>query len=376
MTSRHRIFRPVAIARLVSLALALSCTAAAHAQFKVTGPDGKVTYTDREPSQPDGKVTSLGAKVPVQAAEPDLPFELRQIVAKYPATLYTISGACEPCTSARQLLRQRGIPFDERQVISAEDSEALEKLSGAREAPTLALGSQILRGLAGDVWHSYLDAAGYPREVASAGSYQYRAATPLVERREQAARAPPRPLRPRAARSQSARRTPAPAPQASDSDRLGHDQAALRPILRAAMLPDATPAPIAQNRSDTPNVAPAKPNASGMTALERLIAIERSAMASPCRAAGVIWCSVVMIMGCTEPSARPRRRRTRHRPGGRDERVVGRSAPAACAAIPDSRSRSPGRDGDANCSHGHAKSRAQADRVGAIRARGRDARDE
>ena len=187
MTSRQRFSRPASTARLVSLALALSCTAAAHAQFKVTGPDGKVTYTDREPSQPDGKVTSLGAKVPVQAAEPDLPFELRQIVAKYPATLYTISGACEPCTSARQLLRQRGIPFDERQIISAEDSEALEKLSGAREAPTLALGSQILRGLAVDVWHSYLDAAGYPRESRLPSSYQYRAATPLVERREQAA---------------------------------------------------------------------------------------------------------------------------------------------------------------------------------------------
>ena len=193
MTSRQRFFRRASTARLVSLAVALSCTAAAHAQFKVTGPDGKVTYTDREPSQPDGKVTSLGAKVPVQAAEPDLPFELRQIVAKYPVTLYTVSGACEPCTSARQLLRQRGVPFDERQIISAEDSEAFEKLSGAREAPTMALGPQIVRGLAVDVWHSYLDAAGYPRESKLPNSYQYRAASPLVERREQAAARPAAP---------------------------------------------------------------------------------------------------------------------------------------------------------------------------------------
>ena len=43
-----------------------------------------------------------------------------------------------------------------------------------------------------------------------------------------------------------------------------------------------------------------------MTALDRLIAIERKAIASPCRSAGVIWCSVVMIIGCTAPSARPR----------------------------------------------------------------------
>ena len=192
-------------ARLLSVALALSFAAAAHAQFKVTGPDGKVTYTDREPSQPDGKVTSLGSRVPVQAAEPDLPFELRQVVAKYPVTLYTITGACEPCTSARQLLRQRGIPFGERQIISAEDSEALERLSGAREAPTLTIGSQTLRGLAVEVWHSYLDAAGYPRDSRLPSTYQYRAATPLVERREQAA---PRAASPAA--TTAAARPPAP----------------------------------------------------------------------------------------------------------------------------------------------------------------------
>jgi len=184
MTQRDPSASLASLARLLSVALALAFAASAHAQFKVTGADGKVTYTDREPSQPDGKVTSLGARVPVQAAEPDLPFELRQVVGKYPVTLYTITGACEPCASARQLLRQRGIPFGERQIISAEDSEALERLSGAREAPTLTIGSQTLRGLAVEVWHSYLDAAGYPRESRLPASYQYAAATPIVERRE------------------------------------------------------------------------------------------------------------------------------------------------------------------------------------------------
>src|SRR4051812_18210858 len=103
--------RSVAAARLslVLGAALLLAAGAVSAQFKVIGADGKVTYTDREPSQPEGKVTALGAKGAVQAAEPDLPFELRQVASKYPVTLYTTTGACEPCVQARQYLKQRGV---------------------------------------------------------------------------------------------------------------------------------------------------------------------------------------------------------------------------------------------------------------------------
>lgn len=185
-----------------SLALAavlLLVASAVQAQFKVIGADGKVTYSDREPSQADGRVTALGARAPVQAAEPDLPFDLRQVAAKYPVTLYTTSGACDPCVQARQYLKQRGVPFSERQALSNEDIDALEKISGGREAPTLTIGAQILRGFGSDSWGQYLDAAGYPRESHLPATYQYRAATPIVEKRRD----------PAVARSDAA---PAPAP--------------------------------------------------------------------------------------------------------------------------------------------------------------------
>ena len=178
---------PSARLSLVLGALLLAATGA-HAQFMVVGADGKVTYTDREPAQPEGRVTALGAKVPVQAAEPDLPFDLRQVVSKYPVTLYTTSGSCEPCVQARQFLKQRGVPFSERQAATNEDIEALEKISGGREAPTLTVGSQVLRGFGVDSWAQYLDAAGYPRDSRLPATYQYRAATPIVERREAAVR--------------------------------------------------------------------------------------------------------------------------------------------------------------------------------------------
>ncbi len=169
-------------ARAVLGAVVVFAALPSQAQYKVIGTDGKVTYTDREPSASEGKVIPLGARgVVAQAAEPDLPYELRQAANKYPVTLYVTTTACEPCVSARRLLKQRGIPYNERLVVTAEDSEALERLSGAREAPTLTIGSQTLRGLASDVWNSYLDAAGYPHESRLPAGYQYPPATPIVE---------------------------------------------------------------------------------------------------------------------------------------------------------------------------------------------------
>jgi glutaredoxin len=164
----------------------------AAAQYKVVGPDGKVTYTDRPAVSSSNKVTSIGSRSAAAAGPTDstLPLELRQPAAKYPVTLYTVTGSCGPCESARQLLRSRGIPYAEKQVQGPEDSEALERLSGGRDAPTLAIGTQMMRGLAPEVWGSYLDAAGYPRESRLPASYAYAAATPIVERRDATAEKP------------------------------------------------------------------------------------------------------------------------------------------------------------------------------------------
>jgi glutaredoxin len=190
--------------RLLPLA-ALFASAPLLAQYKVVGPDGKVTYTDRPPSSTSGRVTELGGRGGVAAENAALPLELRQAVSRYPVTLYATVGACEPCDSARQLLRQRGVPYSEKSVQNAEDADALERLSGGRDAPTLSIGSQTLRGLAPEVWSSYLDAAGYPRESRLPPNFAYAPATPLVARA-----APPAP---RAAEAQAEQRpaaTPVP----------------------------------------------------------------------------------------------------------------------------------------------------------------------
>jgi len=204
MNSSSRSLRLAPLVPATALAAALLLAAPSiRAQFKVIGADGKVTYSDREPSASEGRVSALGARgAASQAAEADLPFEVRQAAAKYPVTLYTTNGVCEPCNQARQFLKQRGVPFSERQAVSEEDIDALEKISGGREAPTMMLGAQVLRGFAADSWTQYLDAAGYPRDSRLPSTYQYRPAAPISQRRDAASAAAPAPA-PANARAQS-----------------------------------------------------------------------------------------------------------------------------------------------------------------------------
>jgi len=105
---------PKTFSALLALPLLLLCALPCHALYKVVGPDGKVTYTDRMPSVNDGKVTPLNATGNA-VADTALPLELRQAVSRYPVTLYVIAN-CAPCDSARALLRQRGVPHAEKLV--------------------------------------------------------------------------------------------------------------------------------------------------------------------------------------------------------------------------------------------------------------------
>ncbi len=166
----------------------------AWAQFKVVGPDGKVTYSDRAPTPAEGKATTLGVRSSAAAPEAALPAELRQPAARYPVTLYTMPTGCSGCESARRLLRQRGVPHNERVIATAEDSDALEQITGGRDVPVLTLGAQVVRGFATELWNSYLDAASYPRESRLPANYRYPEPTPLAKPRETvAARAAPTP---------------------------------------------------------------------------------------------------------------------------------------------------------------------------------------
>jgi glutaredoxin len=192
LASRARGFDFVsAIAPVIVLALGFT-SAASLAQYKVVGPDGKTTFTDRPPPATEGLITALNRRGAAPTTDTAWHAELREPVARFPVTLFVTTSPCAPCDAARQLLRQRGIPFSEKTVTTQRDVEAFEKLSGGRDAPTLLLGTQVLRGLAADLWNSYLDAAGYPRESRLPADYQQAPAVPLTEKLEVARTPPPR----------------------------------------------------------------------------------------------------------------------------------------------------------------------------------------
>jgi glutaredoxin len=171
----------ITLLRALAAALLATPVPQALALYKVVQPDGSVTYTDRPPLAGSGRIITLGRNAAPAAPEAVFPLELRQPAQRYPVTLYT-SPDCAPCDSGRRLLQQRGVPYSERVVTTAEDAAALERTVGGRTVPALTIGAQALRGLSEIEWTAYLDAAGYPRESLLPRGWQPPAPTAMVER--------------------------------------------------------------------------------------------------------------------------------------------------------------------------------------------------
>jgi glutaredoxin len=178
-------------ALLSALAASLLLAApAAHALFKVVGPDGRVTYTDRPPSPSEGRVVNVDSETG-RSSDPALPFALRQVATRFPVTLYTASTCGDACALGRNLLSKRGVPFTERVAESDEEREAWPRLVGGSEAPVLKIGGQTLRGFTPVAWDETLDTAGYPRQSQLPANYQTPAPIPLIERKPPPPKAAP-----------------------------------------------------------------------------------------------------------------------------------------------------------------------------------------
>ncbi len=177
-----RIASHTTFAFVFASAALLGAMATAHAQtiYRIVGADGKVTFSDKPPATADqGKVAGTGVGAAGAAAAGSLPFELRQVAAKYPVTLYT-GQDCTPCGSGRALLSSRGIPFSERTVSTNEDIAALQRLTGDASLPVVSIGSQRVKGFSDTEWSQYLDLAGYPKTSALPVNYKNPPPAPLI----------------------------------------------------------------------------------------------------------------------------------------------------------------------------------------------------
>lgn len=166
----------------------LSPAVQAQTVFRIVGPDGKVTYSDKPPpSAGETRGTSANAGPASAGASAGLPYALRQVAAKYPVTLYT-SDKCGPCIAGVSLLTSRGVPFTEKTVTTNEDAEALQRLSGDNSLPFMTIGGQQLKGFSDAEWTQFLNAAGYPASSTLPPSYRRPAPAPLVRVAEAPAR--------------------------------------------------------------------------------------------------------------------------------------------------------------------------------------------
>lgn len=146
--------------------------------YRNVDKNGKVTFSDQPPSA-NAPAAPPRAGNTIASSGTGLPFELRQVVQRYPVTLYT-SDECSPCGAGRSLLITRGVPFDERTVKSGEDVAALQRLSGQGSLPLLTIGAQQLKGFSDAEWSQYLDAAGYPKSTQLPAGFRNAPAQPLV----------------------------------------------------------------------------------------------------------------------------------------------------------------------------------------------------
>lgn len=174
----HRPSLRRALGRAGLAVIALAAALPAQALYKIVGPDGRVTYSDRPPADAQAATRTVTPGGPAAPAVP-LPASLREVVARYPVTLYS-GEACAACDQARALLRERGVPHAERLVTSPAEAELLSRTTGGNELPTIAIGTQVLRGYAADEWGDYLDVAGYPRQSLLPASYRPAAASRLI----------------------------------------------------------------------------------------------------------------------------------------------------------------------------------------------------
>ena len=183
--------------------------------YRVVGPDGKITFSDKPPiSASNVTATGTGGK-PLDIGGPVLPAELRQVVSKYPVTLYTSSN-CAPCGTGRTLLSGRGVPFTEKTVTTNDDAQALQRISGETSLPFLTIGGQQIKGYSDAEWTQFLDAAGYPKTSALPATYRNPVAAPLV-----AVQKPPTPAKAEEAQGERSPARPSTAPVDNTSNPAG-----------------------------------------------------------------------------------------------------------------------------------------------------------
>jgi len=149
---------------LMAAWLAAASTPLVAAQlYQWKDAQGHMVYSDQPPPPSVRNVEQKAFKGSV--IEVGESYAARTAREKFPVTLY--ASACgAPCDQARQLLGERGIPFNSKDPQASPEAQAeLQKLTGRLSVPVLVVGSDKIDGFEAGQWQSALDRAGYPKSA-------------------------------------------------------------------------------------------------------------------------------------------------------------------------------------------------------------------
>lgn len=125
---------------IIFLILALGTSQALADIYKVVGPDGKITYTDKEPQASGGKSEKLN--IQTYSGAPSV-----SNLAN-PVKRVTILSAqwCGVCTKAKNYMKGRNIAFEEWDIDKSDFARAKMNELGAKGVPVILVGNQKMVG--------------------------------------------------------------------------------------------------------------------------------------------------------------------------------------------------------------------------------------
>ena len=121
--------------------------------YKWVDENGNITYQDQPPPGDTGQVETFVE--PAGVADPGSPIPDVDLV------LYSIK-VCDTCDLLRNLLNERGLPFEEKSAeVDPEVQAELKEVSGVLSVPVLLIGDQVLKGFNRELVLNELEEAGF-----------------------------------------------------------------------------------------------------------------------------------------------------------------------------------------------------------------------
>lgn len=135
------------LAPCVLLATALAASNALAEIYKVVGPDGKITYSDREP-----QAAAKADRLKIQPSSGGTS-------AAAPRVVLFSAQWCGVCREAKSYMASRSISYEEWDVDKSDYAQAKLREFGTRAVPVILVGNQKMIGFSSDRLEAMLKSA-------------------------------------------------------------------------------------------------------------------------------------------------------------------------------------------------------------------------